>query len=428
VQSALDAIQIHGAYGYSNEYPVERYLRNSKAAVIYEGTSQLHTLIQADYLLATGDARCAARSCPRSPMPAARLSAGARLPRALTRACRDLPPTASRRPAALPGWVARDPDVVPAGRTAADVGGHRGAVVPGNDRRTSGLAAASRPPADVAAVQALLDRLDGTGRGRSAATVSWARPRMKQTALLVALAARTTPMPAPGRAAAAADAWAGSTPATRRLARSVIRHDAAGARRSRSATAVPPGPAPGARGRRGRVAAGGRWVVAQRLPRPVARCSGEADRWVPEAVPRRGRGPDAAPDRGTTRRRTARSRAAAATPGGGTTWLDRLCHAAVRDPRGVGAASWPGAWTAGHRHGPGRLRRARVPAGRPPPATGSCSAARPLGWEAVPRRERGRVQAYACGFVRRHEAGGCVSTWAARRRWERGCWRSAVSR
>ena len=51
VQSALDAIQIHGAYGYSNEYPVERYLRNAKAAVIYEGTSELHTLIQADYLL-----------------------------------------------------------------------------------------------------------------------------------------------------------------------------------------------------------------------------------------------------------------------------------------------------------------------------------------------------------------------------------------
>jgi glutaryl-CoA dehydrogenase (non-decarboxylating) len=51
VQSALDAVQIHGAYGYSNEFPVERYLRNSKAAVIYEGTSQLHTLIQADYLL-----------------------------------------------------------------------------------------------------------------------------------------------------------------------------------------------------------------------------------------------------------------------------------------------------------------------------------------------------------------------------------------
>jgi glutaryl-CoA dehydrogenase (non-decarboxylating) len=51
VASALDAIQIHGANGYSNEFPVERYLRNAKAAVIYEGTSQLHTLIQADYAL-----------------------------------------------------------------------------------------------------------------------------------------------------------------------------------------------------------------------------------------------------------------------------------------------------------------------------------------------------------------------------------------
>jgi alkylation response protein AidB-like acyl-CoA dehydrogenase len=51
VASALDAIQIHGANGYSNEFPVERYLRNSKAAVIYEGTSQLHTLVQADYAL-----------------------------------------------------------------------------------------------------------------------------------------------------------------------------------------------------------------------------------------------------------------------------------------------------------------------------------------------------------------------------------------
>ncbi len=49
--SAADAVQIHGAYGYSNEYPVERYLRNSKGAMIYEGTSQLQQLIQADYAL-----------------------------------------------------------------------------------------------------------------------------------------------------------------------------------------------------------------------------------------------------------------------------------------------------------------------------------------------------------------------------------------
>ena len=51
VQSAMDAIQVHGAYGYSDEYPVERYLRNSKGSVIYEGTSQIHTVMQADYLL-----------------------------------------------------------------------------------------------------------------------------------------------------------------------------------------------------------------------------------------------------------------------------------------------------------------------------------------------------------------------------------------
>lgn len=48
---ANDAVQIHGAYGYSNEYPVERHLRNSKAPVIYEGTREIHTLMQADYVL-----------------------------------------------------------------------------------------------------------------------------------------------------------------------------------------------------------------------------------------------------------------------------------------------------------------------------------------------------------------------------------------
>ncbi|HBZ09590.1 MAG TPA: butyryl-CoA dehydrogenase [Bacillus bacterium] len=50
-KAADDAVQIHGAYGYSNEYPVERYLRNSKAPVIYEGTREIHTIMQADYVL-----------------------------------------------------------------------------------------------------------------------------------------------------------------------------------------------------------------------------------------------------------------------------------------------------------------------------------------------------------------------------------------
>lgn len=51
VQSALEAVQLHGAYGYSDEYNVERYLRNSKGAVIYEGTSEIHQLLQAGYAL-----------------------------------------------------------------------------------------------------------------------------------------------------------------------------------------------------------------------------------------------------------------------------------------------------------------------------------------------------------------------------------------
>lgn len=50
-RAADDAVQIHGAYGSSDEYPVARYLRNSKAPVIYEGTREIHTLMQADYVL-----------------------------------------------------------------------------------------------------------------------------------------------------------------------------------------------------------------------------------------------------------------------------------------------------------------------------------------------------------------------------------------
>jgi glutaryl-CoA dehydrogenase (non-decarboxylating) len=49
--AAVDAVQIHGAYGYSDEYPVERYLRNAKAPVIYEGTREIHTVMQAEYAL-----------------------------------------------------------------------------------------------------------------------------------------------------------------------------------------------------------------------------------------------------------------------------------------------------------------------------------------------------------------------------------------
>ncbi len=50
-RAASDAVEIHGAYGYSDEYPVERFYRNAKGAVIYEGTREIHTLLQADYAL-----------------------------------------------------------------------------------------------------------------------------------------------------------------------------------------------------------------------------------------------------------------------------------------------------------------------------------------------------------------------------------------
>jgi glutaryl-CoA dehydrogenase (non-decarboxylating) len=49
--AANEAIQIHGAYGFSDEFDVERYLRNSKGAMIYEGSSEIQTLIQAGYAL-----------------------------------------------------------------------------------------------------------------------------------------------------------------------------------------------------------------------------------------------------------------------------------------------------------------------------------------------------------------------------------------
>jgi len=49
--AANKAVEIHGAYGYSDEFPVERYFRNSRGAMIYEGTHEIHTLMQAEYEL-----------------------------------------------------------------------------------------------------------------------------------------------------------------------------------------------------------------------------------------------------------------------------------------------------------------------------------------------------------------------------------------
>ena len=51
VQAALDAIQVHGAQGYASAFPVERHLRNAKAAQIYEGTNQVQQIMQAEFAL-----------------------------------------------------------------------------------------------------------------------------------------------------------------------------------------------------------------------------------------------------------------------------------------------------------------------------------------------------------------------------------------
>jgi glutaryl-CoA dehydrogenase (non-decarboxylating) len=50
-QAAHMAVQIHGAYGYSAEYPVERLFRNARAPLLYEGTTEIHKMMQAEHAL-----------------------------------------------------------------------------------------------------------------------------------------------------------------------------------------------------------------------------------------------------------------------------------------------------------------------------------------------------------------------------------------
>ncbi len=51
VDAALEAIQIHGGYGYTKEYNVERFLRDAKITEIYEGTSEVQRIVISRYLL-----------------------------------------------------------------------------------------------------------------------------------------------------------------------------------------------------------------------------------------------------------------------------------------------------------------------------------------------------------------------------------------
>ncbi len=52
MSAATDAVQIHGGYGYTKEYPVEKLMRDAKLMQIYEGTSQIQRIVIARNLLA----------------------------------------------------------------------------------------------------------------------------------------------------------------------------------------------------------------------------------------------------------------------------------------------------------------------------------------------------------------------------------------
>jgi alkylation response protein AidB-like acyl-CoA dehydrogenase len=43
VRAANAAVQAHGGYGYVDEYPVGKYLRDARVTTLYEGTSQIQS-------------------------------------------------------------------------------------------------------------------------------------------------------------------------------------------------------------------------------------------------------------------------------------------------------------------------------------------------------------------------------------------------
>ena len=51
MKAATEAIQIHGGYGYTKEFKVERYFRDAKITEIYEGTSEIQRLVIANHVL-----------------------------------------------------------------------------------------------------------------------------------------------------------------------------------------------------------------------------------------------------------------------------------------------------------------------------------------------------------------------------------------
>ena len=51
MDATIEAVQLHGGYGYSREYPVERMMRDAKILEIGEGTSEIQRMVIARELL-----------------------------------------------------------------------------------------------------------------------------------------------------------------------------------------------------------------------------------------------------------------------------------------------------------------------------------------------------------------------------------------
>ena len=51
VDVAIEAVQVFGGYGYTEDYPVERYFRDAKVTEIYEGTSEIQRIVISKHLI-----------------------------------------------------------------------------------------------------------------------------------------------------------------------------------------------------------------------------------------------------------------------------------------------------------------------------------------------------------------------------------------
>jgi alkylation response protein AidB-like acyl-CoA dehydrogenase len=60
VRASQEAIQVLGGYGYTREFPAERYYRDAKITEIYEGTSEIQRIVISRELLKTAERQLAA--------------------------------------------------------------------------------------------------------------------------------------------------------------------------------------------------------------------------------------------------------------------------------------------------------------------------------------------------------------------------------